>query len=84
MQSGILGNQGKAVAQFDFNRKIYSGDPKTARVRFSNGQKWVGCQMVRFSIGFAFENWTKSPDFEWFKPTFKLSGFRMLGFRIPT
>ena len=28
---------------------MYSGDPKTGRVRISNGQKQVGCGMVRFS-----------------------------------
>ena len=29
----------------------YSGDPKTGRVRFSNGRPWFGFRMVRFSNG---------------------------------
>ena len=33
---------------FEFNL-IYSGDPKTGRVRISNGPKLVGYGMVRFS-----------------------------------
>ena len=35
----------------DLMSYIYSGDPKTGHVRFSNGRPWFGFRMVQFLNG---------------------------------
>ena len=52
---------------------LYSGDPKTGLVRFSNGPKLFGYEMVRFS------NAIRKPDNVRFS-----NGINLGPFKIPT